>query len=82
MSKMDWTIDSSYLFGKTRYHLNPPYSCVDKFHKELQIIHSVTDQPPNTLVFSFLITDSGNEKQGKEHALVTIGWSVVINSPN
>lgn len=33
-------------------------------------------------IHSLLITDSGNEKQGKEHVLVSIGWSVLINSPN
>lgn len=36
----------------------------------------------NAKIHSLLITDSGNEKQGKEHVLVTIGWSVLINSPN
>lgn len=82
MGKKVWIIDNSNLFGRTHYHLNPPYSCMDKFHKECQIIHSVTDQLPNSPIFSFLITDSGNEKQGKEHVLVTIGWSVLINSPN
>lgn len=36
----------------------------------------------NAEIHSPFITDSGNEKQGKEHVLVTIGQSVLINSPN